>query len=120
MGGGESFQRKPRISGFSGWSERRCSHLCHPVAVRLGGNFAGLDLAATAPEDICVADWDADRSEMGIDRGLVREDPVLLGPVTDGHDIHVVEVGAAFAPVTMGEDVVPADFAAGLDLTAGR
>ena len=38
----------------------------------------------------------------------------------DGHDVHVGELRTTFAPVSMGEDVMPADLAAGLDLTSLR
>jgi len=57
---------------------------------------------------------------MRVDRGLVRADAVAVGAVGDGHDVDVVELGSAFAPVAVGEDVVPADLAARLDLAPGR
>ena len=43
--------------------------------------------------------------EVRVDRRLVREDAVLLRAVADGHDVDVVELRAAFAPVAVGEDV---------------
>ena len=58
--------------------------------------------------------------QVRVDRRLVRADAVAVGPVRHGHDVDVVEFRAALAPVAMGEDVVPADLAARLDLAARR
>lgn len=57
---------------------------------------------------------------MSIYRHLVIEEPLLLGAVRDSHDVDILEFRTGFTPVTMGQDVVPADFAAGLDLAPGR
>ena len=56
---------------------------------------------------------------MSIYRRLVTEEPLLVGPVRNRHDVDVLEFRTGFAPVTMSEDVVPADFAAGFDFAAG-
>ena len=83
------------------------------------GNLARLDFAATAPEDVRVSDRDADAREVRVDRGFVREDAFLFGAVADSHDVHVVEIRAAFAPVAMRQDFVAADLAAGFDFAPG-
>src|SRR6266699_3804322 len=57
---------------------------------------------------------------MSIYRRLVIEEPLLVGAVRDRHDVDILEFRTGFTPVTMGQDVVPADFAAGLDLAPGR
>ena len=56
---------------------------------------------------------------MFVDGGLVRADEIAVSAVRDGHDVDVVEFGAALAPVAVGEDVVSADFAARLDFASG-
>src|SRR6202162_1026663 len=53
---------------------------------------------------------------MTVDRRLVLEDELLVGSVSDGHDIHVREFRSALAPVGVGENVVTADFPSRLDL----
>ena len=57
---------------------------------------------------------------MSIYRRLVIEEPLLVGAVRDRHDIDVFEFRAGFAPITMCQDMMPANFAAGLDLAPGR
>ena len=56
---------------------------------------------------------------MSIYRRLVIEEPRFVGAVRDRHDVDVLEFRTGFTPVTMGQDVMPADFAAGLDLAPG-
>src|SRR5262245_10305719 len=46
---------------------------------------------------------------------LVREDAFLFRAMANRHDVHVVEIGTAFAPVTVGENLVPTDLATGFD-----
>ncbi len=92
----------------------------YPLFVGEGGDFAGFDFAASAPEDVGVADGDADFGEVGIDGGFVGEDTVFVGAVGDAHDVDVIEFGAAFAPVGMGHDMETADLATGLDFHALR
>ena len=79
-------------------------------------NLARLDLAATTPEHIRVVHRDADAREVRVDCRLVREHAFLLRAVADGHDVHVVEIRPALAPVAVREDRVPPHFAARLDL----
>ena len=45
--------------------------LTAPIPISLRGDFAGLDLAATAPEHVGVADRDADGLQMGIDKATI-------------------------------------------------
>src|SRR5438046_10138996 len=56
---------------------------------------------------------------MSIYRRLVIEEPRFVGAVRDRHDVDVLEFRTGFTPVTMGQDVMPADFAARLDLAPG-
>ena len=56
---------------------------------------------------------------MLVDRRLVRAHEIAVGAVRDGHDVDVVEFGAAFAPVTMGQDVMAPDFPARLVFASG-
>ena len=55
---------------------------------------------------------------MGVDRRLVLKEQVLIGAVRDSHDVHVVEVRPAFAPVAVREDVVAAHLAPRFNLPA--
>ncbi len=89
-----------------------------PVGVDDGGDLAGFDLAATAPEDVGVFNWDAARLEVGVDGGFVLHDEVAIGAVDDTHDIDIAELGAAFAPIAVGHDGVAADLASGAFLHA--
>src|SRR6266404_6753762 len=57
---------------------------------------------------------------MSIYRRLVIEEPLFVSAVRDRHDVDILEFQTGFTPVTMGQDVVPADFAPGLDLAPGR
>src|SRR5687768_8260648 len=50
----------------------------------------------------------------------MRKDPLLFGPVTNRHDVHMIKIGAALAPVAMREDQVTTRFAARLDLASWR
>ena len=56
---------------------------------------------------------------MSIDCGLVIEEPLFVGAVRDRHDVHVLKFRTGFAPVAMSENMMPANFAAGLDLAPG-
>ena len=49
---------------------------------------------------------------MSIYRRFVFEEPLLIRAVRYGHDVDVLKLGAGFAPIAMGEDVMPTDFAA--------
>ena len=90
-----------------------------PVAVGEGGDFAGFDFAAAAPEDVGVGNRDSDFGEVLIDRGFVGEDEIFVRAVGDSHHVDVAKLGTAFAPVSVCEDVVTADFAAGFDFASG-
>ena len=59
------------------------------------------------------------RLKMSIYGRLVIEEPLFVGPVRDRHDIDVLKFSAGFAPVTMSQDVMPANFTASLDLAPG-
>src|SRR5690349_2813974 len=80
-------------------------HRHAPVAIGKRRDLRRLDLAPPAPEDVRVRDRNADTRQVLVDGPLVREHGVLLRPVRDSHDVHVAELVAALAPVTVGEDV---------------
>lgn len=86
--------------------------------VDLGGDFGGLDLGATTPEDVGVADGDAFGGEVFVDGGFVLHDFGFLGAVHDAHDVDVAELGTAFAPIGVGHAVMAAHFGSGLLLHA--
>src|SRR6266404_346727 len=91
-----------------------------PLAVREGRNFAGLYLAATAPKDIRVTYVDARLLEVFVNGGFVGEEHRFVRAVGDSHDVDVVKLGAALAPIGVRHDVVPTHFTARLDFTTGR
>ena len=109
------------ISAFirsSGGVARPCraSH----VAINLRRNFRGLDFAAPAPENVGVGNRNAAGREMLVDGALVLEQQRFVGAVRDRHDVDVLEFRARFAPVTVGQNVMPSDFAARFDFAARR
>jgi hypothetical protein len=55
-----------------------------------------------------------------IDGAFMFEKQFLIGPVRDRHDVDVAKFGAGFAPVAMGQDMVPADFAARFEFASRR
>ena len=57
---------------------------------------------------------------MSIYRCFVREQQLLVRAVRDCHDIDVLEFGTGLAPIAMRQNVMPADFTAGLDLAVRR
>ena len=57
---------------------------------------------------------------MAIDSRLVLEQAVLLRSMRHGHDVHIVELRPAFAPIAMGENLVTPDFAARLNFAPVR
>src|SRR5262245_54219272 len=88
--------------------------------MHLRRNFARLDLAAAAPEDVRVVDRNPALLEVRIDRGLVRKHAILFRAVTHRHNVDVGEFGAAFAPIAMCENLVPSDFRSGAFLHSFR
>ena len=85
-----------------------------PVFVSKGRNLGGFDLAASTPEDIGVGDGNASFDEVGVDGGLELHHAILLGAVGDGHDVHIIELGTALAPVAVRETFVTPNLRAGL------
>ena len=83
-----------------------------------GGDFGGGDFAAAAPEDVGVADGDADGLEVFVDGCFVSHDAVFFGAVNDAHDVDVAEEGPAFTPVAVGHAVVATDLGTGFDFAA--
>src|SRR4051794_17968326 len=67
-----------------------------PRPIRLRRDFAGLDLAAAAPEDVGVADGDADGGEVFVDGFLVGEDALFFRAMRDAHDVDVAELAPRF------------------------
>ena len=57
---------------------------------------------------------------MPIDSGFVVQQQLFIGAVRHGHDVHVPEFRARFAPVAMRQDMMSPDFAARFNFTAGR
>ena len=57
---------------------------------------------------------------MPIDRRLVFEEERFVRSVRDRHDVDVAKFRSGFAPVAMGQDLVPPDFAARLNFTTRR
>ena len=91
-----------------------------PVLVLKRRDFAGLDFAAAAPEDVGVGDGDALIGEVGVDGVFVGEEQLLVGAVGDAHDVDVIEFRPALAPIGVGHDVEAPDLPAGVDFPAGR
>ena len=58
--------------------------------------------------------------KMSIYRRFMVEKQLFIRTVRYGHDVNVLKFGTCFAPIAMGEDVVPTDFAARFDLATGR
>ena len=65
-------------------------------------NLRWLDLAASAPENICVRNRDIPGLQMPIHGGLMIEEQLLIRAMRHSHDIDVPEFGAGFAPVAVG------------------
>lgn len=57
---------------------------------------------------------------MAVNCCLVRQKPLFIGAMGNSHDVHVAKFGTTFTPITMGENLVAADFRSGSDLLAGR
>ena len=79
-----------------------------------------LYLAAAAPEDVRVENRNPCFLEMVVDGRLVREHQIFIRTVRHGHNVHVAELWPALAPVSVGENVVPAHFPSRFDLSSGR
>src|SRR5581483_6078758 len=86
------------------------------LAVRKRRYLGRLDFAASSPEDIGIPEVDAGFPQMGVDSRLVREHHVLVQPMRHGHDVDVVKLLAAFAPIRMRDDMVAPDFTARVEL----
>src|SRR5450432_3494909 len=95
-------------------------HLAQPLPIDLRGNLRRFDLAATTPKDVGVGNRNAAGLEVSIDRGLVLEETRLVGAMRHRHNVDVAKFWTGFAPITMGQNFVPADFTAGLHFAAGR
>ena len=54
--------------------------------------------------------------KMSINGRFVIEEKLFVRAVRHGHDVDILELWTGLAPVTMGEDVMPADFAARFNL----
>src|SRR4029453_10015925 len=103
------------MSGFNGLCAFR-----QPFAINLRRNLGRFDLAAAAPKNIGVGNGNGARRKMPIDRRLMLEQALLFLAVRDRHDVHVFEFGAGLAPITMGQNVMAADFTAGFNFASGR
>ena len=55
---------------------------------------------------------------MQVDRAFVIQEQFLVRPVRDGHDVYVAKLRSGLAPVTMGQNVMTANFAAGFYFAA--
>src|SRR5262249_10681823 len=94
--------------------------LCQPLPINARRDFGGLDLAASAPENIFVRNWNSARVQMPINGGLVTEEQLFVSAVRHGHNVDVLELRSGFAPITMRQDMMTPDLAAGFNFTAGR
>ena len=81
-------------------------------------DLAGFDFASTAPENVCVTDRNADRFQVCIDRGLVRQHQLFLRAVRDAHHVDIAKLSAALAPVGMSHDVESTNLPAGFYLAS--
>lgn len=91
-----------------------------PLAVAEGGDFAGADFGAQAPEYGGVEQGDAAGGQVGVDGGFVGNDFLARGGMHHAHNLGAAEFGAAAAPVAMGHADVAAAFSAGAFFHAGR
>src|ERR1041384_342118 len=91
-----------------------------PFPVSGWRNLARFDFAAATPEHVRVAHLDPGFFKMPVDCSLVCEQQLLVGAVGDAHDVDVMKLGAAFPPVGVRHDVVPADCLARVDLALRR
>src|SRR5437016_3824492 len=87
-----------------------------PLPIRKRRNLARFDLAAATPEHIRVAHDDTGFFEMPVNGGFVRKQHLFVRAVGDAHDVDVMELRAAFTPVGVRHDVMPADFPARVNL----
>src|SRR5437762_11888860 len=83
-------------------------------------NLRWLNLAASAPENICVRNWDAGQIEMPIDSGLMIEQQLFIRAMRNGHDVDVLKFGARFAPVAMCQNMMTPYLAACFNFATGR
>ncbi len=51
---------------------------------------------------------------------FVFEEQLFVGAVRNGHHVDILEFGARLAPVTMRKNMMPADFASGLNFATWR
>src|SRR6267378_4681072 len=93
--------------------------LCQPLAINVRRNFRWLDLAASAPENVCVRNWNCARVQMSIDGGLMIEEQLFVSAVCHGHGVDVLEFRSGLAPITMRQDMVTTNLAARFNFTAG-
>src|SRR5581483_28785 len=112
------FSRRYVIHGAWRFRWRGLVPRCQPVGVCRWADLRWLNLGTAAPEHVRIADRYPYSVEMLVNRGFVREHQRFVRPMRDGHQVHVGEVRAAFAPVGVREDIVPADLAAGFDFAA--
>jgi hypothetical protein len=77
---GSARRRRALLGSMPSWPPPEQEIESAPVAVRLGRDLRGLDLAAPAPEDVGVADGDAHRGQVLVDGGLVRQQQGLSRP----------------------------------------
>ena len=98
---------KERIRGAS--SGRPLTHPGQPFAINVRRNFRWLDLAPPAPENVGVAHRHPARCEVLVDRALcARAAAALSVPCATAMMLTFLNSGPAFAPVAVGENMVPA------------
>ena len=76
--------------------------------VGLRSDLTGFDLASSAPEDVGVADRNADFGKVLVHGGFMGKDDFLFLPVGDSHDVDVVELGAEILYEGRGEEITRA------------
>src|SRR6185503_17747394 len=76
-------------------------HTRTPITIGLRCDFARLDFAAAAPEDVRVTHFNATTRKVRVDGGLVREHELLVGAMRHAHHIYIAKLRATFAPVSV-------------------
>src|SRR6266404_2096282 len=109
-----------RSFSMSGFKSGRSCRFRKPLPINLRRNLRGFDLAASAPENIGVGNRNAARLKMSIYRRFVIEQALFVRAMRNRHDVHVLKFRTGFAPVAMRQNVMTADFAAGLNFATLR
>ena len=83
-------------------------------------NLGWLDLAASAPENVCVGHREAACHQVLINGRLMVEEQLFVGAVRHSHYVNVLEFGAGFAPIAMSQNMMTTNLAPRFHFTARR